>query len=34
MVVRLLLSHVVHPAAAPADTADDLAWILGRTLGR
>ena len=34
MVVRLLLSHVVHPAAPPIDTADDLAWILGRTLGR
>jgi AcrR family transcriptional regulator len=32
MVVRLLLSHVVHPTGPPADTADDIAWILGRTL--
>ena len=32
MVVRLVLSHVVHPVAAPADTADDIAWISGRTL--
>lgn len=32
MVVRLVLSHVVHPTAAPADTADDIAWISGRTL--
>jgi AcrR family transcriptional regulator len=33
MVVRLLLSHVVHPTAAPAAAADDIAWITGRTLG-
>ena len=33
MVVRLLLSHVVHPVGTPADTADDIAWISGRTLG-
>jgi AcrR family transcriptional regulator len=32
MVVRLVLSHVVHPIAAPADTADDIAWIAERTL--
>ncbi len=32
MVVRLVLSHVVHPTGAPADTADDIAWISGRTL--
>jgi AcrR family transcriptional regulator len=32
MVVRLVLSHVVHPVAAPADTADDIAWISERTL--
>jgi AcrR family transcriptional regulator len=32
MVVRLVLSHVIHPVAAPADTADDIAWIVGRTL--
>lgn len=34
MVVRLVLSHVVHPIAPPADTADDIAWISRRTLGR
>ena len=33
MVVRLLLSHVVHPTAPPAATADGIAWITGRTLG-
>ncbi|HEX3223839.1 MAG TPA: TetR family transcriptional regulator [Nocardioides sp.] len=32
MVVRLVLSHVVHPIGTPADTADDIAWISGRTL--
>jgi AcrR family transcriptional regulator len=32
MVVRLVLSHVVHPIGKPADTADDIAWISGRTL--
>src|SRR5689334_5799617 len=32
MVVRLVLSHVVHPVAEPADTADDIAWIASRTL--
>jgi AcrR family transcriptional regulator len=32
MVVRLVLSHVVHPTGSPADTADDIAWISGRTL--
>ena len=32
MVVRLVLSHVVHPVGEPADTADDIAWISGRTL--
>ena len=32
MVVRLVLSHVVHPIAEPADTADDIAWICDRTL--
>jgi AcrR family transcriptional regulator len=32
MVVRLVLSHVVHPIKDPADTADDIAWICGRTL--
>jgi AcrR family transcriptional regulator len=32
MVVRLVLSHVIHPTGHPADTADDIAWIAGRTL--
>ena len=32
MVVRLVLSHVVHPVGEPADTADDIAWISSRTL--
>jgi AcrR family transcriptional regulator len=32
MVVRLVLSHVVHPVGEPAATADDIAWIVGRTL--
>lgn len=32
MVVRLVLSHVVHPIREPAATADDIAWIIGRTL--
>ncbi|HET7067050.1 MAG TPA: TetR family transcriptional regulator [Nocardioides sp.] len=32
MVVRLVLSHVVHPVGDAADTADDIAWISGRTL--
>lgn len=32
MVVRLVLSHVVHPVGEPAATADDIAWIASRTL--
>jgi len=32
MVVRLVLSYVVHPSGTPTDTADDIAWISGRTL--
>ncbi len=32
MVVRLVLSHVVHPVGEPAATADDIAWISSRTL--
>jgi AcrR family transcriptional regulator len=32
MVVRLVLSHVVHPLGEPAATADVIAWISGRTL--
>lgn len=31
-VVRVVLSHVMQPSAAPADTADDLAWIAARVL--
>ena len=34
MVVRLVLSHVVHPIGRPADTADDIAWISEQTLRR
>ncbi|MGH3361992.1 MAG: TetR family transcriptional regulator [Nocardioides sp.] len=32
MVVRVVLSHVMQPTAAPRDTADDIAWIVGRVL--
>lgn len=32
MVVRLVLSHVMQPSAAPARTADDIAWIAERVL--
>jgi AcrR family transcriptional regulator len=32
MVVRVVLSHVMQPSAAPAETADDLAWIAARVL--
>jgi AcrR family transcriptional regulator len=32
MVVRLVLSHVVHPIRTPAATADDIAWMAGRIL--
>lgn len=32
MVVRLVLSHVMQPSAAPADTAADIAWIAARVL--
>ncbi len=32
MVVRLVLSHVMQPSAAPARTADDIAWIATRVL--
>ena len=34
LVVRLVLSHVMQPSASPAETADDLAWIATRVLGR
>lgn len=32
MVVRLVLSHVMQPSARPAQTAEDVAWIVERTL--
>ena len=32
MVVRLVLNHVMQPSAAPARTADDIAWIATRVL--
>ncbi|WP_436700721.1 TetR family transcriptional regulator [Nocardioides sp. BYT-33-1] len=32
MVVRLVLSHVMQPSAAPARTADDIAWIAEHVL--
>jgi len=33
-IVRLVLSHVMQPGADPDRTADDLAWIVSRVLGR
>ena len=33
-IVRLVLSHVMQPGATPAETADDLAWIVARVLHR
>lgn len=32
MVVRLVLSYVIHPVGTPAHTADDIAWIAGQAL--
>ncbi len=34
MVVRVVMSHVMQPSAAPARTADDLAWVAARLLAR
>ena len=34
MVVRLVLSHVMQPGGDPARTAEHLAWIVARVLGR
>ena len=31
-VVRVVLSHVVHPTADPVTTGEDLAWFVGRVL--
>lgn len=33
-IVRLVLSHVMQPGGEPAETADDIAWIASRVLGR
>jgi hypothetical protein len=33
MVVRLVLSHVVHPVGTPQDSAAAIAWVAERTLG-
>jgi AcrR family transcriptional regulator len=33
-IVRLVLSHVMQPGGEPARTADDVAWIVARVLGR
>lgn len=32
MVVRLVLSHVMHPTGTPGETADDIAWLTSRVL--
>ena len=34
MVVRLVISHVMQPAATPAETAATISWIAARVLGR
>lgn len=31
-VVRIVLSHVMQPSGTPAETADNVAWIVGRVL--
>ena len=33
MVVRVVLSHVMHPTTSPDQAADDLAWLTSRVLG-
>lgn len=33
-IVRLVLSHVMQPGGEPARTAEELAWIVARVLGR
>jgi len=33
-IVRLVLSHVMQPGGSPAKTAEDIAWISTRVLGR
>lgn len=32
-VVRLVLSHVMQPGATPEETADQVAWLVGRVIG-
>jgi AcrR family transcriptional regulator len=32
MVVRTVLSHVIHPSGPPAETAENIAWLAGRAL--
>ena len=32
MVVRTVLSHVIHPSGRPEDTAEGIAWLAGRAL--
>ena len=32
MVVRTVLSHVIHPSGSPEDTAEGIAWLAGRAL--
>lgn len=34
MVVRLVISHVMQPAASPAETAATISWIAARVLGK
>jgi len=34
MVIRLVLSHVTAPSTSPEETADNIAWIAARVLGR
>lgn len=33
-VVRSVLSHLMHPSKEPEETADDIAWLTARVLGR
>jgi AcrR family transcriptional regulator len=33
-IVRLVLSHVMQPGGPPAETAENIAWIAARVLGR
>ncbi|MGH3349616.1 MAG: TetR family transcriptional regulator [Nocardioides sp.] len=32
MMVRVVLSHVMQPTKSPAETADDIAWLMSRVL--